>query len=241
MKRLVLILFCLLSEYFFATSLAFADDMSSTSFRLQFGTLNITSGTKTSASYNLTDTAGQTAAGQFGKTNHIVGSGFQYIYPLQTFSFKISSTSIPFGSLIIGTFATVTQSLQVTSIGAGGYKVTASEDHPMQLISNSSITIPNTSCDSGCTSTTAKPWTSASNTGLGYNMSGNDVPSSFIDSTYFKQFADLSSGGTAQVVMSSSHVGTNRRAVVTYQISIGASQAAGDYQTQVTYIATPGY
>src|SRR5258708_20997 len=101
-------------------SIARADDMSSASYKLHFRTFTITSGTKTSGSYKVTDSVGQTAAGQFGLANNVVKSGFQYIYPLQRFTFKVAPTSIAFGSLTIGAFATATQTLEVTTVGAGG-------------------------------------------------------------------------------------------------------------------------
>ena len=72
-------------------------------------------------------------------------------------------------------------------------------------------------------------------------MSGNDVPAAFVDSTYFKQFADASQSETAQIVMSSANVDTNRLATVTYKINVSPTQTAGDYENALTFIATPTY
>ena len=201
----------------------------------------MTSGSKTSTSYGLTDTVGQTAPGQFGIGNNVVKSGFQYIYPLQTFTFKVSPQLIAFGSLSLNTLTTASQYLEVTAVGAGGYSVKISEDHPMRATNGSGNTISDTLCDTTCSETTAAPWTSASKYGFGYNMAGDDAVSGFTNSTYFKQFADLSAAESPQTIMTSTHVGTKRHGVLTYQINVGASQATGDYQTAITYTAIPGY
>ena len=219
----------------------YADNMTSTSYRLQFGNFNITSGTKTSSSYNLTDTVGQTAAGQFGLANNVVKSGFQYIYPLQRFTFKVSPQLIAFGSLTLGSFSTATQTLEVTTVGAGGYNVTVSEDHPMQLDSNSSITIPDTLCDTTCSETTAAAWSSTSKYGFGYTITGDDVVTGFSSGTNFKQFANLATAETPQNIMHSVSVGTKRHGVLTFKINVSALQQAGNYSTAINYIAIPGY
>lgn len=215
--------------------------MTSSHFRLFFGNFNVTSGSKSATHYTVTDTVGQTAPGQYGMNGSIVKSGFQYLYPFENFSFKISSLSVAFGSLSIGVPATASSSLEVTSVGAGGYTVYAFEDHPMQKELSGAITIPDTLCNTTCSESTVGVWTSTSKYGFGYNMSGNDVPTTFVDNTYFKQFADKSIGETAQVVMSKTGVGTKRSAMVTYKVNIGATQQAGNYQTQIHYIAVPGY
>ncbi|PWU22792.1 hypothetical protein C5B42_05085 [Candidatus Cerribacteria bacterium 'Amazon FNV 2010 28 9'] len=237
-------LFLSLISYLFTLLLApkaRADDMSSSSYRLFFGNFNITSGTKTSASYNVTDTVGQTAPGQYGLANNIVKAGFQYIYPLDTFSFKISPTSINFGSLIIGSFSTASQTMEITSVGAGGYSVTVAEDHPMKFQTNGTITIPDTLCDTTCSETTAAAWSNTSKYGFGYTMTGDDVVTGFSGGTNFKQFADKSLGESPQVIMTSPHVGTKRHGVLTYKINVSASQQTGNYETAITYNAIPGY
>src|SRR5258708_19270498 len=111
---LLVFLFILHTSYFILPTIVDADDMSSTSYKIQFGNFNITSGTKTSTSYKLTDTAGQTAAGQFGLTNNLVKSGFQYIYPFQKFTFKVPPQSINFCSLSLAAFSTSPQPPQLT-------------------------------------------------------------------------------------------------------------------------------
>lgn len=215
--------------------------MSSTSFVIQMGNLNMTSGEKSSGTYTITDTVGQTAPGQYSSAGYYVKAGFQYIYTIGTFSFSISNTAVNLGTLTTNQFSTGTTVLTVSAKGAGGYIVTASENNRLRT-ANQANNIPDTTCDSGtCTETTAAVWSTATNNGFGYNMTGNDIPAAFASSTYFKQFADQSLFESAQTIMSNTGVGKNRQATVTYKVSISGTQAAGLYENAITYIATPGY
>lgn len=241
MNRVVTIALSTALLFLGTMTIARAENMSSSSYQLFFGNFNVTSGNKTGASYNLSDTVGQIAPGQYGLENNVVKAGFQYIFPIDSFTFKISPISIDFGSLTIGSPATAQQFIEVTAVGAGGYTVKVSEDTPLQLITNSSVTIPDTSCDSSCSETTAGVWSSSSAYGFGYNMSGHDVPGAFVDSSYFKQFADISAAETPQTIMSSVSVGTKRHATLTYKVNISSLQEAGTYNTTITYTAIPGY
>jgi hypothetical protein len=221
-----------------------AERLESDSYVIQFGNFNITAGEKESASYNVTDTVGQTGAGPFGSyggSSYFVGSGFQYIYQIDDFSFQISQVAIDLGTLTPGTHNTASHNLTITTRGAGGYSVYAYELHPLRH-SNGTTTISDTTCNAGtCTQTTAGVWTTQTVPGFGYNMTGNDVPAAFVDSTYFKQFADNSLAEAMQIVMSSSNIASNRTATVTYKAGVSGTQAAGNYQTGVAFVAVPGY
>lgn len=214
-------------------------DMSSDNFRIRFGNFNMTSGRKTSGSYTLTDTVGQTAAGEFNSAGYTVKAGFQYIYTFFPFSFRLSSLSIDFGTLSLNSFVTRSHTITVSAPGQG-YTVTAVEDHPLQ--NRFSNVIPDTTCDTGtCNQSTAGIWTNATANGFGFNMSGHDIPVDFVDNTYFRQFADASTGEDPGIVMTSAVAGRDRQSTVTYKVSIGGSQAAGEYENLINYIATPVY
>lgn len=217
-----------------------AETLLSPNYTIRMGNFNITSGLKSSASYNLTDTVGQTVAEFFSSTGYHVKAGFQYIYTLYDFSFSISSIAVTLGSLIPNTFSTASHTLMVSAPGQG-YTVSAYETGKLKK-SGTSDTIDDTTCDSGpCTETAATVWTTASNNGFGYNLTGNDVSTDFINSTYFRPFPDASLSEPAAVVMSTSAAGKNRIATVTYQVSPSVDQATGSFSTQVVYIATPVY
>ena len=227
------------------TSQTLADRLESDSYVIQFGNFNVTSGEKSSASYNVTDTVGQTAAGPFGEygsSGYFVGAGFQYIYQIDTFAFSISDVLIELGSLSSSAFSTDSNVLTITTKGGGGYSVYAYETHPLRLTSDGTTTIPDTTCDtSSCDETNADPWITASNDGFGFNADGSTVPSDFIDTTYFRQFADTSAAETMQTVMGSSNIANQDTATITYKASIAGNQAAGEYETAVVFVAVPGF
>jgi len=201
---MIIVMSTILSVIF--TPLAQADTLNSNSYIIQFGNFNISAGERDSANYNLTDTVGQTAAGpfgQYGSSNYFVGSGFQYIYQIDRFSFTISDMDINLGTLFPGTHNTGTNDLTITTRGAGGYTVYAYELHPLRH-TNSLVDIPNTTCDLGtCDETFARQWSNQNIAGFGYNASGSYVPGDFLDGTYFRSFADISNSEEMQVVMSS--------------------------------------
>ncbi len=220
--------------------LANAETLVSPNYKVRLGNFNMASGLKSSASYSLTDTVGQIAAEFFSSAGYHVKAGFQYIYTLYNFSFSISTLAIPLGSLTPNTFSTATNTLTVTAPGQG-YSVTAHEVGKLKK-SGGSDTIPDTICDSGpCTETSATVWTTPTNNGFGYNVSGHDISSDFLSSSYFRPFPDVSLGESPATIMTTSAAGRNRVATVTYKVSPSASQAAGQYSTQIVYIATPVY
>lgn len=212
----------------------------SPNYIIQMPNLNSGAGIPTSSHYGVSSTIGQTAAGLFTSAGYRTKSGFQYIYSIIPFSFTISSTSINLGNLIAQTPTTASQNLTVSSGGAGGYQVKASENHPLKSTS-SATTIPDTNCDSSCSETTAGVWSSTSKYGFGFNMSGNDIPADFTGLTYFRQFADRSTSESPQIVMSSIYVGRSRQSTVTYKVNIQGTQPAGTYNNTIMYTAIPSY
>ncbi len=221
-----------------------AERLESGSYVIQFGNFNITAGEKSSASYNVTDTVGQTGAGpygQYGVSGYFVGGGFQYIYQIDQFRFRISKTLISLGIMVPGIHYIDSHTLQVTTRGAGGYKVYAYEEHPL-LHSGGVYSIPNTTCDAGgCTYITAQPWTNQNIPGFGFNATGDDVVADFVSSNYYRSFADRSGAQQMQIIMNSVTAGQNRTATVTYKAGVSSTQAEGNYSTPVVYVAVPGY
>ncbi len=214
--------------------------MESDSYKIQWGNINIGGGRKESSSYTITDTIGQIAPGEYTSTGYKVRSGFQYIYTLVPFSFTISDLQIDLGSLTPGTTATATNQLTVSAGGAGGYQVLAFEDHPLR--SEGGVDIPDTTCDTDtCDETDADPWTQNDVYGFGFNINGDDTPSDFVDTTYYRQFADDESGETHQSVMVGTSATESSQATVTYKANVSAFQATGNYETAVVYIAVPSY
>jgi hypothetical protein len=238
-----ILLFTIFSFLLFFIKSVFAINMESPLFKIQYGEIGIAGGNKTSDNYNLSDTVGQTAAGQFNSTGYIVKAGFQYLHSIIPFRFSISNTNINFGTLIANTPQTATTVLTVSFGAAGQYQVTAIEQGKLRTLDEAN-SIPDTQCDGGaniCSESLAKPWTSISGYGFGYNMSGNDVPTDFVDSTYFRPFPDRTENESPAVVMSSTNVGKNRQATMTFKVNISPIQPAGKYQTIINFVATPSF
>lgn len=243
MYKIFLVTVCILSTIYSLQStisiVLAQSSLDSANYKIRLGNFNMTSGSKSSTSYNLTDTVGQIAAEFFSSTGYHVKAGFQYIYTLYDFSFSISSLAINLGTLTPNNFSTASHTLTVSAPGQG-YSVSAYETS--KLTSATGATIPDTTCDSGpCTETSATAWITPTNNGFGYNASGNDVAVDFSGPTFFRPFPDFSLSEPAATIMSTIAAGKNRVATITYQVSPSASQAAGDYSTQIIYIATPVY
>ena len=242
-KTLLLLLAVVVAFSSFPTK-SMAENLRSDSYVISFGNFNIASGQKSSASYNVTDTVGQTGAGPYGEygvSGYFVGGGFQYIYQIQNFAFSISDLSIDLGELNIDSHNTASNDLTITTRGASGYAVYAYELHPLKHTLKSD-TIADTTCDSGsCDETAAGIWTDTSIGGFGFNVSGDGVPADFISSSHYRQFADDSSAEAMQVVMSSDNIARTDVATITYKAGLSGSEAAGSYSTAIVYVAVPGY
>ncbi len=225
------------------TANVYAVSMDSSSFRIESAGVHDAAGNKSSDNYNLSDTVGQLAAGEFSSSGYTIKAGFQYLRSIIPFQFSISNIRINFGSVIASSPVTDTTNLTVSFGGSGQYQITAEEVGPMTSLAGSD-TIPDTTCDGGaqtCNETTAKVWTSTSAYGFGYNMTGQDIPADFVDSTYYRPFSDRLLSESPAIVMSHTDVGRNRQSTVTFKLNVSAVQAAGTYQTVVNFVATPSY
>lgn len=226
----------------FFRQIVFADTLTSPTFMVDYSTINITGGQKSSTSYKVTDTVGQTAQGQFNSSGYTIKAGFQYIYVNVPFSFRISNFDLNYGSLNPNAPSLLTNVLTVTTGSAFGYTVKAIEDHSLRRLGGS-VTIPDTSCDLAltCTPYDATPWTDNARTGFGFNIQGTDVNTSdFVNNTYFRPFP-IEGVDTPTSVMSRVGIATNSAATVTYKVNIDGAQAAGVYQNNITYIAIPAF
>ncbi len=223
---------------------ALAERLESGSYVIQFGNLNISSGEQSGASYNVTQSVGQIAAGpygQYGSSNYFVGGGFQYIYQIPKFRFIISDINLDLGTLTTGVHNTATNTLEIRTNGGSGYAIYAYELHPLRH-SNGTANIPDTTCDAGtCSQATAAVWTNQNIPGFGFNIAGDDIPVDFINTTYFRQFANDEGAEAMQPVMSSTDVARLDIGTVTYKAGPPGGIDAGNYQTGIVYVAVPGY
>lgn len=156
-----------------------------------------------------------------------------------------TATSVPFGGMALNTFKTLAQDLTVSTNASSGYVVTSSENDQLGLGGATTPFIPDTTCDGGtCSESIAVEWTTATNNGFGYSLENVDAASIAFeydtsgDTFRSKQFADITGAETPQTIFSSTTVANAENAYVCYRLSVGATQAAGDYENQITYTAT---
>ena len=162
-----------------------------------------------------------------------------------------TATSVPFGTLAISNFTDASQELKVATNAVNGYVVVASSSGALSLGGLGVTTIPNTTCDnSACTTTVEQEWvTPTVARGFGYTIAPNSCTGACSPAFAYnsclgglgtfcaRQFASAFSP-TWPELFSSTGIADNDTVYVCYRITIGASQAAGDYSTMVTYRAT---
>ncbi len=226
---------------------SYAENLDSDNFKIQMSTINITGGKKSnqSGTINLSDTVGQTFQGQFDSNGFRIRAGFQYINDLLPFIFLISDLHLDFGVLYPLSPSYVSNNLTIVTGTAYGYNVKVIENHALQTESTPPITIPDTACDASypCTINDANVWTNHTVAyGLGYSMSGAGVDTSdFINLNYYRPFPNNSLNQSPVTIMSSPFATTSATSTVTYKANISGYQAAGDYQNNIQFIATPIY
>lgn len=263
--------FLLLSSIFCFLSSAPAEaiNMRSDEYQIQFGTVDSGGGKMidpVNDTYKLSSSIGQSAAKEFQSTGYTVKAGFQYIYSRIPFSFYLSNIRIDLGTLLPNTPATGPLTIKVSFGGAGQYVVTARADAPLTVIEGLD-TLSFTGCNGGadtCTITNAKLWTSSSAYGFGYGMTGQDIATDFISSSYFRPFANRLIPEDAATIMQSNNVTaditptpavpytpapvltgvprtTTHEAVMTMKANISGLQPAGTYTTVIRFLATPSF
>jgi len=221
-----------------------AENLESNSYIIQFGNFNMGAEEQTGETYDVTTTLGQNFAGPYGEygvSNYFLGSGFQYIYQIKAFRFRLGSTLVDLGLLTSSAHNTATHDIYVTAPGAGGYSVYTYELHPLQTLSGDSA-VADTTCDNNdCDEDTAGEWINPDIGGFGFNVSGDDKIGKFLSDDYFMQFANRATNEPMQIIMSSAKAAFDRTASVTYKAGLRGSEAAGRYQTGIVYVAVPGY
>ncbi len=160
-------------------------------------------------------------------------------------SVTTTATSVPFGTMSLNTFKTLAHNLTVSTNASGGYVVTSAENDQLGKDGATTPNIADTLCDSGtCSESTPSEWNTATNTGFGYSLENVDAASiafEYDDSSNSfrsRQFSDLQASETPATIFSSTTVANAEDIYVCYRLSVGATQAAGDYENQITYTAT---
>jgi len=161
----------------------------------------------------------------------------------QTAAASTTYNSAPFGTISTSSFTDIAQMLTVSTNAAGGYVVTASESGLLTAYNvTGTPTIANTTCDSGtCTSTSPYEWNIVTNRGFGYSL--QDVNGSCVDDTLEWNYSSRTFNArpfdtVGQTIMSKTSPVDSDQAYVCYRIVVSGTQAAGDYENYIIYIAT---
>ena len=164
-----------------------------------------------------------------------------------------SSTLLDFGTLNAGASTTICQELSVTTNASEGYSVVVYQDDELRNSQSDTINSFDNSAD-GTGSTTPHAWTSPlgilddyktyGHMGLTSDDSTLTSGDDFGDELYVG-FNGYGSAHSVEVMHHGSPAdGTTidkGRTLVAYTAEISALQQAGDYETTITYVATPTY
>lgn len=259
-------MFVFVTTYFVLSAPLYAVNFYSNEYRIQMGTIDSGGGVASSSGYLISSSIGQTAAKEFQSNGYVVKAGFQYIYSRVPFTFSLSTSQVDLGTLIPNISSSGNITMKVSFGGAGQYVVTALPAEPLTNYVGSS-TIPSTTCDGGintCTTTNAKLWTSTSAYGFGYGMTGQDIPTDFISSSYYRPFPNSLLSEAPAIIMQSSNItaditptpaipftpapvltgvprSTTHQAVITMKANVSTLQASGAYKTVLRFLATPSF
>jgi len=252
MKRWLILLFTLtylLSLIPNLFSEASAQEMGSQNFKIQGGNFNMTSGSKSSTNFNLTDVVGELAAGVFASKGFIIQSGFQNVSGGETFTFTVSPRVLDFGQLTANNPLERELHIGLSNGNVAGYKIQVAQNHP--LSTKTGAEIPDTICDSSagrsrgkapkpCTYTSSSKWASATTYGFGYRILGKTVIADFSADNLFRPFAATSRNEQTITVMESKEKKVTDTAVMTVKVNIDQHQPVGIYTNNLKFIAIVG-
>jgi len=157
--------------------------------------------------------------------------------------------AVPFGTMALNTFKDASHKLTVNTNAASGYVVVAAENDQLGKGGATAPNIADSLGNGGAMSESASAeWTTSTINGFGFSIQNIDaaaVPFEYTTATgnctgtfCARQFADLAGTETPQTVMSSTTVANAEDIYICYRLGVGATQAAGDYENQITYTAT---
>lgn len=172
-----------------------------------------------------------------------------------------TATTVPYGSVSLAAFNDAAQQLSAVTNGAGGYAVTMISDDQLSIGGDHTTEILNTDCDNEtCTDTTSGEWSSETDiSGFGFSLQNVDattVPFQYSTNnqgdctgTYCARMipstATAGESGTtddsdtALQIMSKSTIPTTTEDIyVCYRLTVATTQTAGDYEDNITYVAT---
>lgn len=228
-------------------SLANAQVMQSTNYRIQSDSINFGGGLSTSTNYKLESTAGEVATGDSSSTSFNLKAGYQQLVTTFISMTAVSSVSmLPSIPGISGGIANGSTTVTVTTDSPAGYQMTiASSQSPAMQKGADSIAdyVPAGNPDFAFS-------TNATDSHLGYSPSGVDVTSRFKDNgavcgtggtqeTNLACWDGLSTSAVEIVRRTSANTPNGSTTTVNFRVGIGGSvvQTAGTYTATTTLTA----
>ena len=169
-----------------------------------------------------------------------------------------TATGVPFGSVSLAAFNDASQTLSAVTNGDGGYAVTMISDDQLSVGGDHTTEIVNTDCDSeNCTDATSGEWSTENDvSGFGFsiqNVDASTVPFEYSTATgnctgtYCARMIPSTAtasetpddSDTALSIMSKTTIPTTTEDMyVCYRLTVATTQTAGDYENNITYVAT---
>jgi len=193
-----------------------------------------------------------TIAGQPSGSNRCDTSGTNLV--------TTTATTVPFSTVNLASFNDASQKLSAVTNASGGYAVTMISDDQLSIGGDHSTEIANTDCDSeNCSDTTSGEWSSENDiSGFGFSIENDDVTTvpflyttssgnctgtfcaRMIPSTATSgESGTTDDSDTALQIMSKNTIPTTTEDLyVCYRLTVATTQTAGDYESNITYVAT---
>lgn len=246
MKRPALIILLLMSTVPHFIGKVFSSPMQSPNYRLQLDVVN--NQLETAEDNNLISLQSILEEADF---LHFQEKGYALKYCCAYFSsgekitpfvFTVSKSGSNFGMIEPFKAQSRETDLTVGFAKMGQYQVTAAAETPLVNFNADKI-IDNTICSANdkCYKNQAKPWISDKASGFGYNLAGDDIPFDFVNSTYFRPFANKILAESSVVIMSGTIKENQPKAKITQKLIIKIDQQAESYQVVINYTAAPLY
>jgi len=183
---------------------------------------------------------------QFDSQGYTTKEGFSFIYTHTPFSFSVSDLILDMGILSPEQPATASSQLIIATGSAGGYTVSAYENHSPQTPDNSA-SIPDTNCNPNqCTRSQAQLWTGNTIYGFGFNLKGNNTAPDFETPNFYRPFASKIKGQPAEIIMAGQINVPNppsyiKKATINLKVNVSTDQKIGKYANNITLLALPNY
>ena len=177
------------------------------------------------------------------------GTGTENQTDVTTVTGTNAPLAVPFGTLTLNTFKDAAHLLTISTNAVSGYAVTAQENDQLGKDGGTTPLIIDTAGDNSLANeTTSDTWdVAAAHPGFGYTLKSVNLATVPFTSTganfnvrTFPSIADPDSP-LVQTIMSSTGTSDAHTANVCYRVTVTATQAAGDYENQVTYTATASF